>query len=327
VTQIDAMNYAAMNSSIPACELTCPINAFNFTASMVAAINSVSRFATDNADALAATNQRYAGHVTIEDSASCREEKSSVDGLPTYGLDDDWNRCFDESCKTNTPFDNRGWRDSSTNDGYRADLPPCCKYNTAGPLQACQCLWGALNPTINASSRECSYVTGFRVHKTTGPTGCNIYTCLTADTTQPQVSSLVTGSNALTQVTEAALSAFNWSHLPLYHGPTPIPTFEEFVAAHEAIKSVIGGSSDARRLAALGLDNRFDGLINLGYLAFAPDNADVRRFVKWMGNKYPSFKKVYYKTFATEGDMIAYATNGAVEDDRHTWALITFHSL
>ena len=62
------------------------------------------------------------------------------------------------------------------------------------------------------------------------------------------VSSLVTGNAALTEVTQAALSAFNWTNLAMYNGPTPIPTFEEFVAAHEAIKGVIGGSADAKRL-------------------------------------------------------------------------------
>ena len=71
VTQIAAMNYAAMNHSKPDCERGCPINAFNFTGPMVAGLNAISRFVTDNSDTLSQANLRYAGHVTIENSWSC----------------------------------------------------------------------------------------------------------------------------------------------------------------------------------------------------------------------------------------------------------------
>jgi len=165
----------------------------------------------------------------------------------------------------------------------------------------------------------------------TGPTNCRIYQCLTTDESAPTVGS-VTSEELYEDLVSATLSSFNFSKLMTYSGPTPIPSFEEFVTTHEAIIELLGGWGS--RLAAIGLNNRFDGLINLGYLAISPDTAEVRRFVKWMKKTYPSFDRVYLKTFKSQAAAEQFVTSpdGAdvVKDaawSKRVWALVHFDAL
>jgi hypothetical protein len=83
-------------------------------------------------------------------------------------------------------------------------------------------------------------------------------------------------------------------------------------------------------------DARFDNLINLGQLTFAPDTPAVRTLIAGLNSTYSEFASVYGGIFATEDDATNYALRDLTKDAGwsrtnpyryRTWALFSFNTL
>lgn len=73
-----------------------------------------------------------------------------------------------------------------------------------------------------------------------------------------------------------------------YNGPIKVPGFDGFVLTHEVLKSAVQGQGGYERLveAQRKYGNQFGNLLQLGGLAFAPENDDVARLVEHMNSTY-----------------------------------------
>jgi hypothetical protein len=124
-----------------------------------------------------------------------------------------------------------------------------------------------------------------------------------------------------------------------YAGPTPVPSFDLFVSAHDLLHGYLLSGNDSTLEAANRLaiaDARFNVLINLGKLSFAPDTPQVRQVVDQLARTHTQFNGTFDKIYASEDAAVEYALREFTRDEdfdprdpyvKRSWAVIVFDTL
>jgi hypothetical protein len=124
-----------------------------------------------------------------------------------------------------------------------------------------------------------------------------------------------------------------------YAGPLPIPSFDLFVSAHNALNSYLL-QDNATTLQAVNrlsiADSRFNVLVNLGKLSFAPDIPEVRSLVSQLRRNHLLFNDTLDKIYRDESSAVDFALRDFTLDEEfdqrdpyklRSWAVIVFDEI
>jgi hypothetical protein len=125
-----------------------------------------------------------------------------------------------------------------------------------------------------------------------------------------------------------------------YAGPLPVPSLDTFIAAHNLLHSYLLSGNDSSTLEAVNrlsiADARFNVLVNLGKLSFAPDTPQVRSIVSSLNKSHTSFAGAFDGIYPSETAAINYALRDFTLDKNfeqrdpyrlRSWAVIVFDQL
>lgn len=99
----------------------------------------------------------------------------------------------------------------------------------------------------------------------------------------------------------------NISH---FSGPVPVPSFDLFVGTHNLLHDYLtrGNATTLRAVNRLSIaDSRFNVLVNLGKLSFAPDTPGVRAVVQQLQRNNLLFNQTFDKIYPSPQDAINFA--------------------
>ena len=140
----------------------------------------------------------------------------------------------------------------------------------------------------------------------------------------------LTGSNGTTATNSSAGSSLGSliGQVFSYNGPIPIPSLDEFVAAHLAIRAVFSRYASAFT-AYKALKDQFGynilgNLVELGGIAFTPNITGVRTMASALSARHASWDSYYHGAFDDVSAARKAATNG--DNVVGPWAVVEFDS-
>lgn len=124
-----------------------------------------------------------------------------------------------------------------------------------------------------------------------------------------------------------------------YGGPLPVPSLDTFITAHNLLHAYLLAGNDSTLEAVNRLsiaDARFNVLVNLGKLSFAPDTPEVRAVVAELNRTSALFASAFDRIYPSELDAVNYALRDFTLDPGfnqrdpyvlRSWAVIYFDDL
>lgn len=124
-----------------------------------------------------------------------------------------------------------------------------------------------------------------------------------------------------------------------YRGPMPVPSLDTFIGAHTLLHAYLTAGNDSTLEAVNRLsiaDARFNVLVNLGKLSFAPDTPAVRSVVAQLNASHTSFAGAFDRVYPSEQAAVDYALRDFTKDPGfqqrdpyvlRSWAVIVFDEL
>jgi hypothetical protein len=119
----------------------------------------------------------------------------------------------------------------------------------------------------------------------------------------------------------------------------PVPSLDTFIGAHTLLHAYLTAGNDSTLEAVNRLsiaDARFNVLVNLGRLSFAPDTPAVRSVVAQLNASHTSFAGAFDRVYPSEQQAVDYALRDFTKDPGfqqrdpyvlRSWAVIVFDEL
>jgi len=128
--------------------------------------------------------------------------------------------------------------------------------------------------------------------------------------------------------------------LASYSGPMPIPPFDTFVGAAQTLNTFLTQDNTSSLLESVNrlsiADARFQVLVNLGKISFAPQIPEVERLVSKLNTSHTTFSTVFDRIWPDEVSAVNYALRDFTKDPefnplnpfiQRCWAVISFKQL
>jgi hypothetical protein len=110
------------------------------------------------------------------------------------------------------------------------------------------------------------------------------------------------------------------SALDILNGPLPIPSFDAFVSVSQLVNTTGSDTEEILDLlSATSIGRRFNNLLNVGALHFAPQGPEVTSLIEYLNTTTTTFSSMVHHTHVSEKAAIDYIQDNL---DEYAFALI-----